>query len=83
MEKQGGRYLGDTQQLDERAVTSLTSVFGLGEEQRDERLLGGRQQLDDGIVDWILVLIQPTLRVVANLQAAQGLGSDVTDSRNI
>ena len=43
------------------------TFLGLGEEDRDEQLLRLFEQVDDGLVDGILVLAQPTVDVVADL----------------
>ena len=46
--------------------TQLT-ILGIGEESRDEKFLRLLEQIDDRLVDGILVLAQPTVNVVADL----------------
>jgi len=49
----------------------IVTVFGFLEERGDERLLGRLHQLDNALVDRVFVLVQPAVRVVADLRQCQ------------
>ena len=53
-----------------RALMETRTVVGFFEERCYERFFGFLHQLNDAVVDWIFVLVQPTVRVVTDLHSA-------------